>query len=215
MAKKINSKKVKRSIKSGLDFSKFYFSKSTSVVLITSYSIILLLALSVLGFSNLISAPSPDNGIPSLPEKEPFAFLPADNLEVPTLGEVDATKDEPKEPETPEKPEETTPESIAEEPAPTEIATPAAAETPMISTPVRIVEKEVPKEVVKVVEKEVVKEVVKEVPKETPAKNEPEQTYYDNYTAPEITPIGDFPEYKNFPDEIEEVSKENEINSEQ
>lgn len=195
MAKKIDSKKVKRNLKSGLNFSKFYFSKSTSVVLITSYSVVLFLAFAVLGFSSLISAPNSDNNVPSLPEKEPFAFLPADNLEVPVLGEVEPEKEPEKETKKePEKPI----EEIKSEPA---VSQPTVAETPVIASRevVRTVEKEVVKEVPKEVVKVVEKEVVKEVPVEKPA--EPEQTYYDNYTAPEITPIGDFPEYKNFPDE--------------
>lgn len=190
MAKKINPKKVKRSIKSSLDFSKFYFSKSTSVVMITSYSIILVLAFSVLGFSSLISAPKTDETVPSLPEKEPFTFLPADNLEVPALGEVEPEKTPKKEPEKTEEPM----EKINPTPA---VSQPAIAKAP-IAAPrevVKTVVKEVPREVVKVVEKT----VVKETPAPKPA--EPEQTHYYNYDAPEATPIGEFPVYENFPDE--------------
>ena len=186
MAKKINSKKVKRSIKSSLDFSKIYFSKSTSVVLITTYSVVLFLALSVLGFSSLIAHLSTSNEVPSLPEEEPFAFLPADNLEVPTLGDVEPEK-EPKKSE--EKPQETPAEEVPKE-------QPVVASTPVATREVvRTVVKEVPKEVVKVVQKE-----------------EPTQEYYDNYPAPKAGPIGDFPVYENFPDEdpvVEEPTTEN------
>ena len=224
MAKKIDSKKVKRSVASGLNFSKFYFSKSTSIVLITSYSVILVLAFAVLGFSGLISAPSVDESVPKLPEKEPFAFLPADNPEVPVLGDVETPSKETE--NTTEAPASTESTHSTEEtiPAPKTIETPAVAEAPAIAEPqVKIVEKavvkEVPKKVVKVVEKEVVKEVIKETPAEKLDENapkEPEKTYYDNYAAPEIiAPVDEYSKYQNFPDKIEEVSKEDEISSEQ
>lgn len=193
MAKKINSKKVKQSVKSGLNFSKFYFSKSTSIILITTYSVVLFLALAVLGFSNLILPKSTSSEVPSLPEKEPFAFLPADNIEVPSLGDTESETAPEKQPAKEEK---TSEESTIS--APEAVTTPAIAETS-----VTVVEKEVVKEVVKEVPKEVVKVVEKEVAKETPKEipKEPEQTYYDNYTAPDLTPIGEFIEYENFPDE--------------
>lgn len=201
MAKKINPKKVKRSLKSGLNFSKFYFSKSTSVVMITSYSAILLLAFSVLGFSSLISAPKTDEDVPSLPEEEPFTFLPADNLEVPALGEVEPEKEAEKTPkEEPEKPLEEV------KPAPA-VSQPIIAKAPAVAPreAVKTVIKEVPKEVVKVVEKQVIKEVPVEKPIEL------EQTHYYNYEPPKMSPRNDFPVYENFPDEdpaVEEPTTE-------
>ena len=204
MAKKSTVKNVKTSVKSGFDFSKFYFSKPTSVVLVTTYATILVLVLGTLGFSKIINPKNfEEQGVPSLPESEPFAFLPADNIEVPELGDVKEEK----------KPEEKQPEKAPEKESIKEPTSEVATEV------VRTVEvpKETVKEVVKTVEvpKEVVKEVVKEVPVETKKEPEVKQTYFDNYSTPD--PIPYTPEtYENFPDveNTEEVS-EGEITPEQ
>lgn len=207
MAKKINPEKVKRSIKSSFDFSKFYFSKSTSVILITTYSTILFLSLATLGFSQLIDPVKSPSNIPTLPEKEPFAFLPADNLEVPALGEVEkAPADEPL--ETAEKLE-----NAVAVPQPAIAEAPASAPVEIIKTVEKEVIKEVPKEVIKIVEKEVpvkTPETKPETTAETKPETkpiEPEQTYFDNYYAPEIVLPDDVPTYENFPDEEETAKK--------
>ena len=158
MAKKINRRKLKQSAKSSFNFSKAYFNKSTSVALITTYISILLLAFATLGLSKIINPKETDQKVPSLPETTPFAFLPADNIDVPSLGEA-----KPKSEEKPtditdkseEKPQETAVEITPEEPA---SETPTVVEVPIIV--------EVEKEVVKTVEKPVVKEITKEVVKE-------------------------------------------------
>lgn len=215
MAKKSTVKNVKTSMKSSFDFSKFYFSKPTSVVLVTSYATILLLVLGTLGFSKIINPKNiEEQGIPSLPDSEPFAFLPADNIEVPELGDVE---------EEPAKTAEQEPKAqLPEIPAvePQETTEIVSNYTPVYTTPV-VVEKEVVKEVVKTIEvpKEVVKEVVKEVPVETKKEPEssPEQTYFENYSAPDAIPY-EPTVYENFPDieeDTEEVSNDAETTPEQ
>lgn len=223
MAKDGNSEKIKRSVKSGLSFSKLYFEKSTSVVLITAYSTILFLALAIFGLSNLIAPRSGSGEIPTLPEKEPFAFLPVEDPDIPVLGDVEAVVESKNEEDT-----------VAEDSAVLEeqvlvgsfTSQSASEETPTVVESPREMIKIVEKEVVKEVPREVVKIVEKEAPKVEESTEsveleksiepvEPEQTYFDNYVAPEASPIGDFPEYENFPDEVEEVSGEDESMTEQ
>lgn len=194
-----NTNKVKRSVKSGFDFSKLYFSKPTSVVLVTVYATILVLVLATFGFSKIITKSNQDTPIPSLPESEAFAFLPTDDIEIPALGDT-----------TPEK--ET--EKSDSEKDPSEPTTDAPS-IPIQSTSPVVIEKEVkkeiavtktvevPKEVVKTVEvpKEIVKEVVKEIP------TSPDQNYFENYTAPGNIPYTE-KTYKNYPDENETYTQE-------
>lgn len=202
MDKKVT--KVKAGMKSGFDFSKFYFSKPTSVTLVTIYATILILVLSTLGLSKLITSSNQDTSVPTLPEAAPFTFLPADNTEVPMLGDTEEST--PTEP-TEEKPTE-------EKPANT--ASVNEADTSTASTPAtRQIVVEVPKEVTKTVEVE--KEVVKtvEVPKEVEkvvekevvveVEKERELNYFDNYSTPEGIPYTE-DTYENFPDD--EVPKE-------
>lgn len=205
MIKKTALKTVKTSLKSGFNFSKFYFSKPASVVLVTTYATILLLVLSTLGFSKIISPKTTEEpGIPPLPNSEPFAFLPADNIEIPELGDVEEpTK------ESAQKEPEKTPEKIAtKEPVSNVITTVEAVRT--VEVPKETVKEvvktvEIPKEVIKTVEVE--KEVVKEVQKEAPEEAGTEQTYFENYTAPD--PIPYTPEiYENFPDIDEDPAEE-------
>ncbi|MBR3366053.1 hypothetical protein IKG48_02965 [Candidatus Saccharibacteria bacterium] len=199
MAKKSTIKNVKTSVKSGFDSSRFYFSKPTSVVLITTYVTILLLVLGTLGFSKIINPKNlGEQGVPSLPSSEPFAFLPADNIEVPELGDVEEKPEEKIEAKEPEQAPEK--EFIKEPVAEAVTATVQNVEIP----------KEIVREVVRTIE--VPKEVVKEVPVET--KKEPEQTYFENASAPEGIPYTP-PEttYENFPDieeDTEEVSNDTE-----
>ncbi|MBQ8992126.1 hypothetical protein IJ090_01680 [Candidatus Saccharibacteria bacterium] len=206
MAKNLRINRIKRSIESGFDFSKIYFSKPTSVALVTIYATTIVLVLATLGFAKLLGPTNDDpniSNIPNLPDSEPFAFLPADNVEIPVLGDV-AEDNASKEESSSAASEEPVAETPTTETAPTynaPVAVPVVVEKEVI--------KEVPKEVVKTVEKEVVKtvEVEKEVPvkieNETPP--EPEQVRYENYYAPEIelpTPPEDIADqYQNFPDD--------------
>lgn len=195
MAKKVAQ--VKREIESGFNFSKFYFSKPTSVALVTTYVTILVLVLSTLGLSKIIaSKPDDDGKIPSLPETEAFAFLPADSIDVPELGDVKTEQQK----EAPAKGEVKAEQSSTSQA--TTYSTPAPAATPVVV--------EVPKEVTKTVEKEVVKtvEVPKEVVREVEVNKEPEQTYIENYYAPDNSPIGSTPIYINYPDIEEPTAQE-------
>ena len=189
---------IKRSVESGFNFSKLYFSKPTSVVLVTTYLTILALVLATLGFSKLIVKNNPDDSIPSLPDNETFAFLPADNIEIPTLGGTEGQT---------ENQTEKTPEQPKNNDAPTEQAknTETYSAPATVVKPV-IVEKEVERTVEKTVEvpKEVVRTVKREVVKEIPATN---QNYFDNYSAPSDIPYTPERTYENFPD-IEETPKE-------
>lgn len=183
--KKLYMKKVTRTIKTGFDTFKFYLRKPASVIFLSAYAVIALFALCTIGFSKLINSKPSNTDIPSLPENSDFNFLPADNLEVPILGE---TNSETAEEETPAEPELSKP---AEEPTPepSSYSAPATVYTPVI------IEKEVIKEVPK--------EVIKEVPKEVPVKIDettPEQINYDNYRAPELEPLKS-PEETNSPSE--------------
>ncbi|MBQ9029213.1 hypothetical protein IJ114_00355 [Candidatus Saccharibacteria bacterium] len=204
MAKKVT--RVKREIESSFNFSKFYFSKPTSVALVTTYVTILVLVLSTLGLSKIITPKTDgDNEVPNLPETT-FAFLPADNIEIPELGDANA---EPKK-ETP-----TTNET--NKPSMPESESVLYSTSAPVTTPVVV---EVPKEVTRTIEKEVVKtvevpkdvvktvEVPKEVVKEVEVSKEPEQTYLENYYAPDDSPIGPAPIYINYPDVEEPTAQE-------
>ena len=202
MSKKIVLKTVKTSVKSGFNFSKFYFSKPISVVLVTTYATILLLVLSTLGFSKIITPKATEEqGVPSLPNSEPFAFLPADNIEVPELGDIEEAPEE----KSPEKEPEKTPEKIAtEEPvsnAVVSIQTAKTAETPKETAKTVTA----PKKTIKTVEpqKEPTKETLKEVTKETGT----EQIYFDNYYAPDPIPYI-IETDENLPDAEEERTEE-------
>lgn len=196
MIKNLRLKKLQRRLSSGLNFSKIYFKKPISIVLITSYATILILLLAILGFSKLINPVKSDDSIPSLPESETFAFLPADNLEVPVLGDTDTKEPSTEKTTSKETTKDTSKEPIKNTTSPSNTPTPVVVEKEVVKTV------EVPKEVVKTVEKKVVKEVIKETPVHIEQENppQPEQVYYDNYDMPEGIPYTPPESPKNFPD---------------
>lgn len=222
--KKIYTAKIARTAKTSFDTFRLYLKKPASIIFFSAYAVVTLLILSTIGFSKLINLGTPDSSVPSLPETEGFAFLPADNLEVPTLGETDdktpeSSAEPTKDSATSEAPAETSTETTLAETSTPEPSAPSYNAPTTVYTPV-IVEKEVIKEVPKEVVKEVTKEVIKEVPVETKQQQvetpknpeskapesqiEPEQISYDNYDAPELS----FPdEEQNFPD-VEETAEE-------